>query len=100
MKLLKFCIIICIVIFPILGFSSLEKSTENKIITTKCALNLVENEVPYEAKYEGYKKNQIDGTTILYYSYKNATHIVTLSHTENRFLRAFNWNEVYNIKYE
>lgn len=100
MKLLKFCIIICIVAFPILGFSSLEQSNENKVITTKCALDFIENQVPCEAKYEGYKKNQIDGTTILYYSYKNATHIVTLSHTENSFSRKFNWNEVYDIKYE
>ncbi|HBY2844927.1 TPA: hypothetical protein MI010_003824, partial [Clostridioides difficile] len=51
------------------------------------------------AVYQGYKKNPVDGTTTIYYSYDNSTHIVRLSHPED-YSRKINWDKVSNIRFD
>lgn len=100
MKWLKWYSIICISIFLIIGLFMLIEFNKVQTVTTRKAFYLVESKVPTEAKYQGYKKNYIDGTTTIYYSYDGAVHIVRLSHPENSFTREINWNEVINIKFD
>ncbi|MFL8710909.1 hypothetical protein Q3304_09085 [Clostridioides sp. GD02377] len=100
MKLLKYISILIIICGLILGYNVIVYANKPETIATKCALELVSQNVPCEAKYQGDNKNQIEGITTLYYSYKNATHIVKLYHTENNLNRKINWNEVLKIEYE
>lgn len=55
--------------------------------------------MPNNASYQGYKRNQIDGTTTIYYNYNNSTHVVKLSHPEYNS-RAINWDKVSNIIFD
>ncbi|HFL3653719.1 TPA: hypothetical protein ACG3P3_001443 [Clostridioides difficile] len=100
MKILKYVSILTIICGLILGYNVMVYANTPETMTKQCALELVNEKVPCEAKYQGYNKNKVDGITILYYSYKNATHIVKLYHTENNLTRNINWNEVLKIEYE
>ncbi|MDM9944057.1 hypothetical protein QVA93_11485 [Clostridioides difficile] len=100
MKILKYVSILTIVFGLIWGYNVILHANTPETMTKQCALELVNKNVPFGAKYQGYKKNQVDGITILYYSYKNSTHIVKLYHTENNLTRNINWNEVLKIEYE
>ncbi|HBG8471177.1 TPA: hypothetical protein KRH38_003532 [Clostridioides difficile] len=101
MKKLKGCIIIGVFIAILaIIINNLDLLKDTDCISTKSAFDLVEEKVPKEAIYQGYKKNQVKGETVLYYSYKDASHIVTLSHPENRITREIDWDEVYNMKFD
>ncbi|MFL8710920.1 hypothetical protein Q3304_09140 [Clostridioides sp. GD02377] len=100
MRWIKWYSIICISIFLIIGLFILIDSNKVQTVTTRKAFYLVESKVPNEAKYQGYKKNQINGTTTIYYSYDDAVHTVRLSHPENNSTREINWDEVINIKFD
>ncbi|MCC0672210.1 MULTISPECIES: hypothetical protein [unclassified Clostridioides] len=101
MKKIKGCIIVGVFI-AILAIivNNLDILKDTDYISTKCAFDLVEEKVPKEAIYQGYKKNQVKGETVLYYAYKDASHIVTLSHPENVTTREIDWNEVCKMKFD
>ncbi|HBF1820655.1 TPA: hypothetical protein KQG29_001471 [Clostridioides difficile] len=100
MKWLKMYAITVIFICIIICSITVVASHKAKIITTQAAFDLVDSKVPNEAKYEGYKKDQVNGTTILYYSYNDACHIVKLFHQTDDFTREIKWDKVLDIKFD
>ncbi|MBY2479127.1 hypothetical protein KWV16_19930 [Clostridioides difficile] len=98
MKWIKWYSITCICIFIIVAFCMLVFPNRAKSIDTSYAYSFIEKKVPKSAVYQGYKKNPINGTTTIYYSYNNSTHIVKLSHPEG-YSREINWNKVSNISF-
>ncbi|HBG2133521.1 TPA: hypothetical protein KPJ62_003888 [Clostridioides difficile] len=100
MKWLKMYAITVIFICVMICSITVITSQKAKIITTQTAFDLVDSKVPSEAKYEGYKKDQVRGTTVLYYSYNNACHVVKLVHQKDDFTREIEWNKVSDIKFD
>lgn len=96
-KWFRWYTIICISMIIILSIFIYSNKVET--IETTSAYSLIESEIPSDAKYQGYKKNQVNGTTSLYYDYNNTIHTVELSHPENSSTREINWNEVTHIKF-
>ncbi|MDB0439814.1 hypothetical protein ACTPDI_06340 [Clostridioides difficile] len=99
MKWIKWYSITCICIFALIALFMLIFPNKIKMIDTSSAYSLIERKVPNDAVYQGYKKNQIDGTTTIYYNYNNSTHVVKLSHPEYNS-RAINWDKVSNIMFD
>lgn len=99
MKWIKWYTITCICVFTFIGFIMLIFPNKLKMIDTSSAYSLIERKVPDDAVYQGYNKNQVDGTTTIYYNYNNSTHIVKLSHPEDDS-REINWDKVSNIRFD
>ncbi|AJP11748.1 TPA: hypothetical protein KN209_001061 [Clostridioides difficile] len=99
MKWIKWYSITCICIFIVVAFYMFIFPNKIETIDTSSAYSFVEKKVPNSAVYQGYKKNPVDGTTTIYYSYDNSTHIVRLSHPED-YSRKINWDKVSNIRFD
>lgn len=99
MKWIKWYSITCTCIFILVASCILIFPSKVKSIDTSSAYSFIEKKVPKSAVYQGYKKNPINGTTTIYYSYNDSTHIVKLSHPED-YSREINWNKVSNIRFD